>query len=215
MCFPHTHTRYMHSCCKTIKSLRLGKTSKIKFNLCVRLRQCWYQLPVFHVLPISRDKCTLTHVHTTLCTPSKHNLSFAHSQKKQIHRKIIIMYILSLTHAKTPTNLHALSPSTHPSSPPTSSNARGLGINNHLQPFNPPLSSLFSRLQWQTGRVEMQDISMQRRGGGNCVSIKSRKTLLNPVEVALASCNQLSRAATVPEISCFIPRTSMQNRTGQ
>lgn len=119
MCIPHIHTKYLHSCSRIIKSFRLGKTSKVRLSLCVRLRQCWYQLPVVHVLPISRSKCALTHVHTTLCTPSsKHNLSFAHSQNKQIHGKIIIMYILSLTHAAIPTNLHALSPSTHPSWPP-------------------------------------------------------------------------------------------------
>lgn len=61
----------------------------------------------------------------------------------------------------------------------------------------------------------MQDISMQRRGGGHCISIKSRKMLLNPVKVVLAPYNQLSRAATVPETSCFIPRASMQNRAGK
>lgn len=170
---------------------------------------------MFHVLPVSRDKCTLTDIHTTLCTPSsKHNFSFAHSQNKQIHGKIIIMCILSLTHAKTPTNLHALPQSTHPSWPPL------LGMQEvweSITIYSPSIHHcqfVLPYLQWQTGRVKMQDISMQRREGGHCVSTKSRKTLLNPVEVVLASCNQLSRAATVPEI-CFIPRTSMQNRTGQ
>jgi len=55
---------------------------------------------------------------------------------------------------------------------------------------------------------------MQRRGGHG-VSIRSRQMLLNPVEAVLVSCNQLSRAATVPEI-CFIPSTSVQpDRTKQ
>lgn len=215
MCIPHIHTKYLHSCSRIIKSFRLGKTSKVRLSLCVRLRQCWHQLPVVHVLPISRSKCALTHVHTTLCTPSsKHNLSFAHSQNKQIPGKIIIMYILSLTHAAIPTNLHALSPSTHRSWPPP------LGMQevwesitiyspsiHHCQVCS-PLFTVTDKQSKGAGHQYAEEgrwaLCQHKKQEDTAESSWGCSYLLQPTE---QSCH-------CPEISCFIPRTSIaeQNR---
>lgn len=117
-------------------------------------------------------------------------------QNTQIHSMSTNKHILLLPGANAPLwtcmLTSVLKHTPFPTS--TSRNARSLGINNPLQPFNPQLSTLFPWFA-VTGRLKIWG---RRRRGGHRVSVRSRQMLLNPTEALLAFCSQQSRAASVP-----------------